>query len=169
MPWVRLGLVSLAALMLVSAPSEAQSVVMWRKARDACNAAAVRAGYVIMRRDHESFSGNQYSFPWHVRNGNNESDVVCRYDGVRGLVDLPGFARERSAAGSVEGNDQRAQRRCEDFVNATAGYQVQNIGDATRHGSTWFVPLTVRRHGRSGVSITCRYSPSSNKVSIRSY
>jgi len=168
MPWLRLGVVSLSALMLMSTRTEAQQQMMWGRARDACNAAAVRAGYVILRRDHESYARNTYTFPWHVRRGNDESDVTCRYDGVRGLVDLPDFGRQRTEAGSLETQDQRAQRRCETFVNSTAGYRVQNVGAATRHGNLWDVSMTVRRHGRDDVPITCRYNPSSNKLTIRS-
>jgi hypothetical protein len=168
MPWVRLGLVSLSALMLMSTRTEAQQLITWRRARDACNAAAVRAGYVILRRDHESFARDMYVFPMHVRRGNDESDVTCRYDGVRGLVDLPEVGRERTEAGSLETMDQRAERRCENFLNSTAGYQVQNVGPAVRHGRLWDVTLTVRRHGRDGIPMTCRYNPSSNKLTIRS-
>lgn len=168
MPWVRLGLVSLSALMLMSTRTEAQQMIMWRRARDACNAAAVRAGYVILRRDHESYARNTYVFPWHVRRGNDESDVVCRYDGARRLVDLPAFGRERTEAGSLETREQRAQRRCETFVNSTDGYRVQNLGAVTRHGSWFDVSMTVRRRGRDGIPITCRYNPSSNKLTIRS-
>lgn len=168
MPWLRLGLVSLSALMLMSTRTEAQQMIMWRRARDACNSAAVRAGYVILRRDHESYDRNMYVFPWHVRRGNDESDVTCRYDRVRGLVDLPDFGRTRTEAGSIETREQRAQRRCETFVNSTSGYRVQNVGDVNRHGSWWDVSMTVRRHGRDGIPITCRYNPFSNKLTIRS-
>jgi hypothetical protein len=167
MHWTRFGLVSIAALALLSTRAEAQQPITWGRARDACNAAAVRAGYVIMRRDWETLNGRMYAFPWHVRHGNDESDVICRYDGVRGLVDLPGFQRERVAAGQLESREQRAQRRCENFVNSTTGYRVQNVGEATRHGNLWDVSLTVRRHGRDGVPITCRYNPSSNRLTIR--
>jgi len=168
MPWLRLGLVSLSAVALMSTRSEAQQQIMWRRGRDACNAAAVRSGYVILRRDHESYDRNMYVFPWHVRRGNDEADVVCRYDGVRGLVDLPNVGRERTEAGSLESRDQRAQRRCETFVNSTRGYQVQNVGAVTRHGNVWDVSMTVRQRGRDGMPITCRYNPSSNKLTIRS-
>ena len=167
MPWLRLGLVSLSALMLMSTRTEAQQMIMWRRARDACNSAAVRAGYVILRRDHESYDRNMYVVPWHVRRGNDESDVTCRYDRVRGLVDLPDFGRTRTEAGSLETREQRAQRRCENFVNSTSGYRVQNVGAVNRHGSWWDVSMTVRRHGRDGIPITCRYNPSSNKLTIR--
>jgi hypothetical protein len=167
MAWARFGLVSIAALTLLSTKAQAQQPIIWGRARDACNGAAVRAGYVIMRRDRETLNGHMYVLPMHVRHGNDESDVTCRYDGVRGLVDLPGFARDREAAGQVESREQRAQRRCENFVNSTTGYRVQSVGDAMRHGNLWDVSLTVRRHGRDGVPITCRYNPSSNRLTIR--
>jgi hypothetical protein len=166
-PWVHIGLVSLAAATLLSTRVQAQQPGMWGRARDACSAAAVRAGYVVLRRDRESLHGSMYAFPMHVRRGATEIDVTCRYDGARGLVDLPGFERSGTAAGRLETQGQRAQRRCEDFVNSAPGYRVLAVGPATRRGNLWDVALTVRRNGRDGVPITCRYNPSSNRLSIR--
>jgi hypothetical protein len=167
MPWVRLGVVSLAAAALLSTSIQAQQPGTWGHARDACNAAAARAGYVILHRDRESLTGNVYTFPWRVRRGNDEADVTCHFDAARRLVDLPGFERSGSAAGRLESQDQRAQRRCEDFVNSAPGYHVLSVGPATRHGGLWDVSLTVRRHGRDGVPITCRFNPASNRLSIK--
>jgi hypothetical protein len=170
MPRSRLGIVSFAALTavaLLSARAPAQQPGTWGRARDACNAAATRAGYVILRRDRESLAGGVYSFPWHVRRGSDQVDVTCHFDGARGLVDLPGFERSGSAAGRVESQDQRAQRRCEDFVNSAPGYHVLTIGPATRRGTLWDVTMTVRHRGRDGVPITCRFNPSSNRLSIK--
>ena len=166
-PWVRLGVVSLAAAMLLSTRVDAQPPGMWGRARDACNSAAARAGYVIVRRDRESLRGSVYMFPWQARRGNDVVYVTCRFDGTRGLVDLPGFERSGTAAGRLETQDQRAARRCEDFVNSSPGYRVLSVGSATRRGNTWDVPLSVRRGGRDGVSITCRFNPYSNRLSIR--
>lgn len=166
----RLGIVSfatLAAITLLSVPASAQQPGMWGRARDACNAAAARAGYVILRRDRESQNGSTFVFPWHVRRGSDQVDVVCRYDGARGLVDLPGFERSGTAAGRLESQDQRAQRRCEDFVNSAPGYRVLTVGPALRHGTLWDVPMTVRNRGRDGVAITCRFNPYSNRLSIK--
>jgi len=166
-PWVRVGIVSLAAATLLSTRAAAQPPGMWGRARDACNAAAARAGYLILRRDRESLQGSVYAFPLHVRRGNDEANVICRYDGARRLVDLPGFERSGTAAGRLETQDQRAQRRCEDFVNSAPGYRVLSVGPATRKGNLWDVSLSVRRHGRDGVPITCRFNPYSNRLSIR--
>ncbi len=170
MPTSRLGLVSfvaIAAAALLSSTASAQQPAAWGRARDACTAAAARAGYTILRRDRESLSGNVYAFPLHVRRGNDQVDVICHYDGARGLVDLPGFERSGTAAGRLESQDQRAQRRCEDFVNSAPGYRVLTVGPATRHGGLWDVSMTVRSHGRDGVPITCRFNPSSNRLSIK--
>ncbi len=52
-------------------------------------------------------------------------------------------------------------------MNSAPGYRVLNIGPATRRGNLWDVSLTVRHNGRDGVPITCRYNPSSNRLSIR--
>ncbi len=166
-PWMQIGLVTLAAATLLSPRAQAQQPGMWGRARDACSAAAARAGYVVLRRDRESLHGSMYSFPMHVRRGATEVDVTCRYDGSRGLVDLPGFERSGTAAGRLETQDQRAQRRCEDFVNSAPGYRVLSVGSATRHGGLWDVAMTTRHNGRDGVAITCRYNPSSNRLSIR--
>jgi hypothetical protein len=168
MPLVQLGILSLAAATLLSTRVQAQQPGMWGRARDACNAAAVRAGYVVVRRDRESLSGSMYSFPLRVRRGSNEFNVTCRFDGARGLVDLPGFERSGTAAGRVfETQSMRAQRRCEDFVNSAPGYHVTAVGPATRRGNLWDVALTVRLRGRDGVPITCRFNPFSNRLSIR--
>jgi hypothetical protein len=167
MPWAHLGVVSLAAATLLSTRVQAQQPGIWGRARDACSAAATRAGYVVLRRDRESLHGSMYAFPMHVRRGATETDVTCRYDGSRGLVDLPGFERTGTAAGRLETQDQRAQRRCEDFVNSAPGYHVLTVGPATRRGNLFDVSLTVRRNGRDGVPITCRFNPSSNRLSIR--
>ena len=123
--------------------------------------------YVILRRDRESLTGSVYAFPWHVRRGQDEANVICRFDGARRLVDLPGFERSGSAGGRLETQDQRAQRRCEDFVNSAPGYRVLSVGPAMRRGGLWDVPLTVRNHGRDGVPITCRFNPASNRLSIK--
>ena len=166
-PSMRASLIAFAATAILSATGQAQQPFMWGRARDACNAAAARAGYVILRRDRESLNGRVYAFPWHVRRGNDETDVTCRYDGARGLVDLPGFERSGTAAGRLETADMRAQRRCEDFVNSAPGYRVLSVGPANRRGTLWDVPLTVRFHGRDGVPITCRFNPASNRLSIK--
>ncbi len=84
-PWVHLGLVSLAAATLLSTRVQAQQPGMWGRARDACSAAATRAGYVVLRRDRESLHGSMYAFPMHVRRGATEVDITCRYDGVSRL------------------------------------------------------------------------------------
>jgi hypothetical protein len=170
MPRSRMGIVSfmaLSAITLLSVRAPTQQPGSWGRARDACNAAATRAGYVILRRDRESVTGTVYSFPWQVRRGSDQVDVVCHFDGARGLVDLPGFERSGTAAGRLESQDQRAQRRCEDFVNSAPGYRVLTVGPATRRGTLWDVTMTVRRHGRDGVPITCRFNPYSNRLSIK--
>lgn len=170
MPLVHLGIISLAAAALLSTGVEAQQPGMWGRARDACNAAVSRAGYVVLRRDRESLNGSMYAFPMRVRRNSNEFDVTCRFDGRRGLVDLPGFERSGTAAGQIfESQSVRAQRRCEDFVNSAPGYHVNAVGPATRHGNLWDVTLNTRFRGRDGVAVTCRYNPSSNRLSIRRY
>jgi hypothetical protein len=166
----RLGMLSFAALVgatLAATAAHTQQPGVWGRARDACNTAAARAGVVILRRDRESLSGTVYAFPWHVRNGNQEVDVTCHFDATRGAVDLPGFERSGSAAGRLESQDQRAQRRCEDFVNSAPGYRVLTVGPATRHGTLWDVSMSVRHGGRDGVPIICRFNPASNRLSIK--
>jgi hypothetical protein len=168
--WTRLGMASLAALAaftLVGTSASAQQPGTWGKARDACNAAASRAGYVILRRDRESLNGTVYSFPWRVRRGSDEVDMTCHFDASHASVDLPGFERSGTAAGRLETQDQRAQRRCEDFVNSAPGYRVLTVEPATRHGTLWDVSMTVRHHGRDGVPITCRFNPASNRLTIK--
>lgn len=165
-PW--LGAVAFAGLALLSTRVDAQGPAMWSRARSACDAAAARAGYVVLSRTRPTLVGNSYTFPWHVRRGNVETDIVCRYDGVRGLVDLPGFERERTESGILETQEMRAARRCENYVNAISGYEVEDVGSAVRRGNTFSVPLTVERRGHD-VHLTCRFNPITNRVSLRSY
>lgn len=149
------------------APSRVDPQVLSR-ARDACDAAASRAGYRVMRRDRESVNGRAYNLPLHVAYGTNEGDVTCQYDVDRGLATVPPYAEGRGF-GRHEGMDgSRAEQMCTNYVNQRRGYRVVQVGTAVRHGrSQWYVPMTVQRNGRRQESLTCRYNMANNKLSLR--
>ena len=187
--WGALAPAVVVCLMLSSRAAQAQpprQTGQLARARQACDDAASRAGYRVMRRDRETVNGSAYKLPMHVSHGTTESDLTCNYDTQRGVAYVPPYADQRSverrtANGAVTdqrgvdrrtanggATDQRAARLCENFVNKKRGYQVLQVGTPALHGrNLWDVPLTVRRNGRGDVSVTCRYNAASNKLSLR--
>ncbi len=175
---VGIGVIMAAGLMLsplaVQAQRPAVNATLMTRARNACDAAAAKAGYNILRRDRETQGTVTYAFPLHVRHGTEEADVTCTYDTRRGLANLSALQAQRAAARTEqratrreETREARAERLCRDYVNAKAGYRVERVGDATQHGVNWDVPLRVRRNGHTNVSVTCRYNSANSKLSLR--
>ena len=177
---VRIGVMMAAGLMLsplavqAQRPAVSANATLMTRARNACDAAAAKAGYNILRRDRETQGTVTYAFPLHVRHGAEEADVTCTYDTRRGLANLSAFQAQRAAqrteqrvARREETREARAERLCRDYVNAKAGYRVERVGDAAQHGANWDVPLRVRRKGRTTVSMTCRYNSANSKLSLR--
>jgi len=164
--------VSAALLLLTSTPSHAQvprRVGGIDQARSACDAAATRAGYRILRRDRENTNGAAYQLPMHVAHGASEADVTCTYDTRRGVATLPpwvepGGSPRRYSRTSPE----RAERLCENYLNDRRGYRVVQVGTPVPHGQRqWDVPVTVRRGGRGDQTVTCRYNSANGKLSVR--
>ena len=148
-------------------PSRVDPQVLSR-ARDACDAAAQRAGYRVLRRDHENVNGRSYDLPLRVAYGTNQGDVTCRYDLDRGLADIPPYDGGRGFGRRNQPGYDQAQRLCENFVNQRRGYHVLDVGTAVQHGrNLWDVPMTVQRNGRRQRTVTCRYNAASNKLSLR--
>jgi hypothetical protein len=165
------GLIATSATQVAAQPPRQQTQVI-TQARQACDAAASRNGYQVMRRDREVANGSSYDLPLHVSHAGAQADITCRYDAQRGIADLPRW-EDRLTAGHrfdrTESMAQSAQTTCQNFVNTKRGYQVQQVGTPTRHGQNlWDVPVTVRRNnGRRDQTVTCRYNAASNKVSLR--
>lgn len=151
------------------APSRVDPQVLSR-ARSACDDAASRAGYRVMRRDRENVNGNAYDLPLHVAYGSNEGDVTCHYDADRGRADIPPYDQQRGF-GRREGYPEaygQAQSLCENYVNNRRGYRVIQVGTPIQHGrNLWDVPITVERRGRRSTTWTCRYNAASNRLSLR--
>lgn len=168
------GTVVAACLTLSSVTVEAQrpavDASLIARARSACDAAAMHAGYNVLRRDTETHTTTTYAFPLHVRHGTEEADVTCTYDTHRGaatLSELRAAQREERAAARTETREARAQRLCRDFVNSKRGYRVETVGDPVARGAMYDVPIRVRRNGRSNVEVTCRFNSANNKLSMR--
>lgn len=172
-PVLAFGILTAACLMLSPVAVQAQrptvDAALATRARNACDAAAAKAGYNIMRRDNETHATTTIAFPMHVRHGTEEADVTCTYDTHRGVATYSAFQAQRAehAAQREETREARAQRVCRDNVNGRRGYRVESVGDPTQRGNTWDVPLRVRRNGRTNVLVTCRYNTASGKVSLR--
>lgn len=173
-PIVPAGIIMAAVLMLSPLAVQAQrpvvSTTLMTRARNACDAAAAKAGYNVLRRDNETNATTTITFPMHVRHGTQEADVTCTYDTHRGVANFSAFQARRAeqrAARRAETREARAQRLCRDYVNSKAGYRVERVGDPTQHGVNWDVPLRVRRNGRTNVSLTCRYNSANSKLSLR--
>lgn len=139
------------------------------RARQACDAAASRYGYHVMRRDQETANGSSYDLPLHVSHGSTEADVTCTYDSQRGVASIPAWDPRNNRAFERGQDIQQAQGLCENYVNNRKGYQVVQVGTPTRHGRDLYdVPVTVRRSSRRATSVvTCRYNAASNKLSLR--
>ena len=150
------------------------------RARSACDAAASRYGYRVLRRDRENVNGSSYQLPFHVQHGTTEADVTCNYDSNRGIAVLPPWddrsdrvgqitdARTRRATNAMTREQYEVQRACENSVNSRPGYQVRSAGTPVAHGTRqWDVPLTVVRDGGTSQRVTCRYNTANGKVSLR--
>ena len=179
-----------AALMLVSSTTvraqlpPRQNPQMSQRAWDACNAAASRYGYRVLRRDQESVNGSQYQLPMHVSHGTTETDVTCSYDSNRGVAVVPtwddrnnnnGRHRDRDRDRDNQYNPNRlsnaqlqAQQECQTAINGRPGFRVAQLGIPVAHGARqWDVPLTVRRDNRQAQPVTCRYNTANGKVTLR--
>jgi hypothetical protein len=162
-----------ACMLGVSARAEAQvpsrvDPQVLSRARNACDAAAQRAGYRVVRRDRENVNGRSYDLPLRVAYGTTEGDVTCRYDIDRGLANVPPYEGGRAFGRRGSGAYNQAQTMCENFVNQRRGYRVVSVGTPVQHGrNLWDVPVTVQRNGRRQSTMTCRYNAASNKLSLR--
>jgi hypothetical protein len=148
-------------------PSRVDPQVLAR-ARDACDAAATRAGYRVVRRDRESIDGRAYQLPMHVAHGTTEGDVTCRYDMDHARADVPPYAGGRGFGRGVDAQYGQVQTLCENYVNSKPNRRVIQVGTPVRQGrNLWDVPVTVQRNGRRQQTVTCRYNAASNKLSLR--
>jgi hypothetical protein len=148
-------------------PSRVDPQVLSR-ARNACDAAAARAGYRVTRRDRENVNGTSYNLPMHVAYGTSEGDVTCRYDADRGRADIPRYDQRSGFGRRGDVAYNQAQTLCQDYVNNRRGYRVIQVGTPVAHGrNLWDVPVTVQRNGRRESTVTCRYNAASNKLSLR--
>ena len=150
------------------------------RAHAACDAAAARYGYRIMRRDAENVNGGIYQLPLHVTHGTTEADVTCRYDVKRGVADVPRWddraghvadinsGRETRRTNEMSREQYEVQRACENSINSRPGYRLQQAGTPVAHGARqWDVPLTVQRDGGVDQQVTCRYNTANGKVTLR--
>jgi hypothetical protein len=164
-----------ALLLLTSTPSHAQvprRVGGVEQARSACDAAATRAGYRVMRRDRENINGTAYQLPMHVSHGSSEADVTCSYDTQRGIATLPPWVepgnQQQRQQRYARTSPERAERQCENYLNEQRAYRVVQVGTPVQHGQRqWDVPVTVRRGRRGDETVTCRYNTQNGKVAIR--
>ncbi len=143
------------------------------RARSACDAAAQRYGYRIIRRNPETVNGSEYQLPLHVAHGATETDVTCRYDTQRGVAEMPAW-NDRPGRVPMQNSERlsrtqlEAQEACQNAINTRAGYQARRVGTPVRHGAKqWDVPVTVRRDGTETMQVTCRYNGANGKVSLR--
>jgi len=183
-PGLVVGLLMAASTMQAQPPRQrGQGGYNPRAAQQACDAAASRYGYQVMRRDRESVNGNTYNMPMHVSHAGTEADVTCQYDPQRNVAMVPRWddqnrrpgdydrddrGRLNQGNGEYSGMDQQAASMCQNYVSQRRGYQVVSVGNATRHGRNQYdVPITVRRNGRRESTVTCRYNAASNRLSLR--
>jgi hypothetical protein len=172
-----IGSALVACLVLSSAAAKAQVPSRipqtQQRAQNACDAAAARNGYRIIRRNPQTVNGSEYQLPLHVAHGATETDVTCRYDTQRGVAELPPWndRPDRFPARTSERLSQtqlEAQQACQNAINTRAGYQARRVGTPVRHGAKqWDVPVTVRRDGTETMRVTCRYNGANGKVSLR--
>ena len=183
-PGFFVGLMMVAGTMQAQPPRQSgQGSYNPRAAQQACDAAASRYGYQVMRRDRENVNGNTYNLPMHVSHAGTEADVTCRYDAQRNIAMVPRWddqnrrpgeydrddrGRLSQSNGQYSGMDQQAASMCQNYVAQRRGYEVVSVGAAMRHGRNQYdVPVIVRRNGRRESTVTCRYNASSNKLSLR--
>lgn len=137
------------------------------RARQACDVAAARAGYRVMRRDRENVNGSSYELPMHVAHGSNESDITCSYDYQRGVATVPPWVAQQAIPGGRYARSyERARRACENYVNSRRGWHAAQVGSPVEQGRQLNIPVTVERHGRQE-TVNCRYNTANGKVSIR--
>lgn len=178
MPW------SVLCILLTSTAAQAQPPrqlsLATQRARQACDDAASRSGYRVLRRDQENVNGSEYQLPMHVSHGTTEADVICRYDTERGVANLPQWDTRANRVSNVYGDNRRlgrnrlsdaqleAQQECRNSIDARAGYRTVREGTPVAHGARqWDVPVTVQRDGRSTMAVTCRFNTANRKVTLR--
>jgi len=172
----------IACFVLASSTAQAQpprQTGQYGRARQACDDAASRAGYQVMRRDRENVNGSTYQLPMHVSHGSTQTDVTCSYDMQRGVASVPPWVDRNginnginqginTANGRGRNSPERAQRLCENYVNGRRGYHVVQVGTPLQHGQRqWDVPVTVQRNGRGEQNVTCRYNTANGKLSLK--
>ena len=172
-PAIAAGLIATSATRVAAQPPRQQARIV-TQASQACDAAASRSGYQVLRRDRETVNGTSYNLPMHVSHAGTEADLTCRYDTQRGVAELPRWEDRMSNGNgrrfdrSTQGLAQTAQTSCQSYVSSRRGYQVLQVGTPTRHGqNNWDVPVSVQRQGRRDQTVTCRYNAANNKVSLR--
>lgn len=113
MKQIGLSMVRAAALIFVSSttmraqlPPRQQNAQMTQRAWDACNTAASRYGYRVLRRNQESVNGSQYQLPMHVSHGTTETDLTCSYDVNRGVAVVPRWDDRNSRVYSDNRDDR---------------------------------------------------------------
>lgn len=75
-------------------------------AQQACDAAASRNGYQVMRRDRETMNGNTYNLPMHVSHAGTEADVTCQYDPQRNVAMVPRWDDQNRRPGGYDRDDR---------------------------------------------------------------
>lgn len=165
------GLVTTSATRVAAQPPRQQARII-TQASQACDAAAARNGYQVLRRDRETANGMSTELPMHVSHAGTEADVTCRYDAQRNVADLPRWEDRQNNNGRGFGRGQEiaqtAESACQSYISARRGYQVLQVGTPVRHGrKQWDVPMSIRRNGHRDQTVTCRYNAASNKVSLR--
>jgi len=184
----------IACFVLAGSTAQAQpprQTGQYGRARQACDDAASRAGYQVMRRDRENVNGSTYQLPMHVSHGATQTDVTCSYDMQRGVATVPPWVDRNginnginqgtnTGYGRGRNSPERAQRLCENYVNGRRGYHVVQVGTPMQHGRRqWDVPVTVQRNGRGDQNVrgdqngrgdqnvTCRYNTANGKLSLK--
>ena len=151
-----------------------------QRAREACDAAASRDGYRIVRRDSAKTNGTTYELPLHVMRGTRAADVICRYDTKRGVAELPQWDERTGQPTRADHSDTIhrtptmsreafiARQECENSINSRPGFRVQRLGTPVeRAARQWDVPLTVRQDDGTDQRATCRYNAATGTVSLR--
>lgn len=166
--------VAMIGLLTLSAALHAQ------RPREACDAAAARDGYRIVRRDTAKMNGTTYELPLHVVHGAREANVICRYDTKRGIAELPRWDERTGQPARSDRADTAhrktrisreafiARQECENSINSRPGFRVQRLGTPVARGAGhWDVPLTVRQDDGTDQRATCRYNAARGTVSLR--
>lgn len=74
----------------------------------------------------------------------------------------------RDTATALTRAQVEAQQECKNSINSRPGYQATWVGKPVlRKKQIWEVPLTARRDGEVDERATCRFDPSSGRVTLR--